>query len=100
MLARFVPVVRTFVPVVAGVSNMRYRTFVTFNVVGAFLWAIGVTLLGYYLGQVDSMEANLELAILTVVHLGASDRPRGVAVTAGGAPEAPAMQPEVDRTGA
>jgi membrane-associated protein len=67
VLARFVPIVRTFAPVVAGVSRMNYRTFVTFNVVGGFLWAIGVTLLGYFLGQVDVIEDNLELAILTVV---------------------------------
>ncbi|MGH9111403.1 MAG: VTT domain-containing protein [Acidimicrobiales bacterium] len=67
VLARFVPIVRTFAPVVAGVSRMNYRTFVTFNVVGGFLWAIGVTLLGYFLGQVDVIEENLELAILTIV---------------------------------
>jgi membrane-associated protein len=101
VLARFVPVVRTFVPVVAGVSNMQYRTFVTFNVVGGFLWAIGVTLLGYFLGQVDFIEENLELAILTIVaisvlpiarELWLSRRQRRA--------EAPATQPEVDRTGA
>jgi membrane-associated protein len=67
VLARFVPVVRTFTPVVAGVSRMNYRTFVTFNVVGAGLWAIGVTLLGYFLGQVEFVEQNLEVAILAVV---------------------------------
>jgi membrane-associated protein len=67
VLARFVPVVRTFAPIVAGVSRMNYRTFVTFNVIGGALWAVGVTLLGYFLGQVDFVEQNLELAILTVV---------------------------------
>jgi membrane-associated protein len=67
VLARFVPIVRTFTPIVAGVSNMRYRTFVVFNVVGGALWAIGVTLLGYFLGQVDVIEENLELAILCLV---------------------------------
>jgi membrane-associated protein len=101
VLARFVPVVRTFVPVVAGVSNMQYRTFVTFNVVGGFLWAIGVTLLGYFLGQVDFIEENLELAILTIVaisvlpiarELWLSRRQRRA--------EAPVVQPEADRTGA
>jgi membrane-associated protein len=101
VLARFVPVVRTFAPVVAGVSNMQYRTFVTFNLVGGFLWAIGVTLLGYFLGQVDFIEENLELAILTIVaisvlpiarELWLSRRQRRA--------QAPATQPEVDRTGA
>jgi membrane-associated protein len=67
VLARFVPVVRTFAPIVAGVGRMNYRTFVTFNLAGGFLWAIGVTLLGYYLGQIDVIEENLEIAILTVV---------------------------------
>ena len=67
VLARFVPIVRTFAPVVAGVSKMRYRTFVTYNVIGGFVWAFGVTLLGYFLGQVDVIEKNLELAIIVVV---------------------------------
>jgi membrane-associated protein len=67
VLARFVPIVRTFVPIVAGVSRMHYRTFVTFNVVGGLLWAVGVTLLGYFLGQIDVVAENLELAILSVV---------------------------------
>jgi membrane-associated protein len=67
VLARFVPVVRTFTPITAGVSRMDYRTFVTFNIVGATIWAFGVTLLGYFLGQVEVIEQNLEIAILVVV---------------------------------
>jgi membrane-associated protein len=67
VLARFVPIVRTFAPIVAGVSRMNYRTFVTFNVVGGFAWSIGITLLGYFLGQVEVIEQNLELAILSIV---------------------------------
>ena len=67
VLARFVPIVRTFTPVIAGVSKMKYRTFVTFNVVGGFLWAVGVTLLGFFLGQIDFVEQNLEVVILAVV---------------------------------
>lgn len=67
VLARFVPIVRTFTPITAGVSRMDYRTFVSFNVVGGTLWAFGVTLLGYFLGQVEVIEQNLELAILSVV---------------------------------
>ncbi|MET0902297.1 MAG: VTT domain-containing protein [Acidimicrobiales bacterium] len=67
VLARFVPIVRTFTPITAGVSGMEYRTFVRWNVIGGTLWAFGVTFLGYFLGQVDVIEQNLELAILTVV---------------------------------
>jgi len=67
VLARFVPVVRTFAPIVAGVSKMHYRTFVTFNIIGGAMWAVGVTLLGYFLGQIDVIEQNLEIAILAVV---------------------------------
>lgn len=67
VLARFVPIVRTFVPITAGVAHMEYRRFVTYNVLGGTLWAFGVTLLGYFLGQVDVIEQNLEIAILSVV---------------------------------
>jgi membrane-associated protein len=67
VLARFVPVVRTFAPVVAGVSQMRYRTFVIYNVVGGFIWAALVTTLGYYLGQFDWVKDNIEITIVAVV---------------------------------
>ena len=70
VLARFVPVVRTFAPIVAGVGKMRYRTFVTYNVVGALLWAVGITTLGYVLGdRVPWVEENLELAIFAIIGL-------------------------------
>jgi membrane-associated protein len=67
VLARFVPIVRTFAPIVAGVSRMKYRTFVTYNLVGGLMWAVGVTLLGFFLGQIDFIEKNLEVAILAIV---------------------------------
>ena len=67
VLARFVPIVRTFAPIVAGVSNMTYRTFVTFNVVGGLLWAVGVTLLGFFLGQVDIVKDHIEIALILIV---------------------------------
>ncbi len=72
VLARFVPVVRTFTPLVAGVGKMRYRTYLTYDIIGGTIWSLGVTLLGYYLGQVDLIANHLELAILAVVALSAS----------------------------
>ena len=67
VLARFVPIVRTFAPVIAGVSKMHYRTFVTYNVIGAVLWGAGVTLLGYLLGGIDVIAENVEPIILGIV---------------------------------
>jgi membrane-associated protein len=67
VLARFVPIVRTFTPIVAGAGHMRYRTFLTFNVIGGSLWACGVTLLGYFLGQVAFVRSNIELILIGIV---------------------------------
>ena len=67
VMARFVPIVRTFVPVLAGVGNMKHRTFITANAIGAVAWAGGVTVLGYFLGQVDAIKNNIELAAIAVV---------------------------------
>jgi membrane-associated protein len=69
ILARFVPFVRTYAPVVAGVGRMRYRTFVTYNVVGAFLWGVCVTLLGYFLGGFDVVKENIEAILVGIVAL-------------------------------
>jgi membrane-associated protein len=69
VLGRFVPGVRTFVPILAGVGTMRYRTFVTFNLIGALLWAVGVTILGYALGEsVPNIDRYL-LPIIAVIGL-------------------------------
>lgn len=67
VLARFVPIVRTFAPVVAGVARMPYRVFVTYNIVGAVLWAVGVTALGYWLGQFSFIRHNIELLLVGIV---------------------------------
>jgi membrane-associated protein len=67
VLARFVPVVRTFTPIVAGASRMPYRTFVWFNVLGGVLWGSGVTVLGYFLGQVAFVHDHIELILIGIV---------------------------------
>lgn len=66
-LARFVPIVRTFAPIVAGVGRMKYRTFVTYNVIGAFIWAVGITCLGHFLGNVEFIRNNIEYTIVAVI---------------------------------
>ncbi|MFF8844773.1 DedA family protein [Streptomyces sp. NPDC015127] len=67
VLARFVPIVRTFTPIIAGVSRMNYRSFVTFNIIGGVLWGAGVTLLGAALGKVDFVHKNIEAILILIV---------------------------------
>jgi membrane-associated protein len=69
VIARFVPIVRTLAPVMAGVSRMNYRTFVVFNVIGGVAWGVSITTLGYFLGQVEFVHDNLEPIILGIVAL-------------------------------
>jgi membrane-associated protein len=69
ILARFVPIVRTFTPIVAGASHMPYRTFVVYNVIGGVLWGTGVTVLGYFLGQIDFVRSNIEFILIGIVAL-------------------------------
>ena len=68
-LARFVPIVRTFAPIVAGVGQMRYRTFLTYNVLGALVWAVGITTLGHFLGNLEFVRTNIEYTIILIVVL-------------------------------
>ncbi|AYN40112.1 hypothetical protein D9753_15660 [Streptomyces dangxiongensis] len=67
VLARFVPIVRTFTPIIAGVSGMRYRSFLTFNVIGGLLWGAGVTLLGSWLGNIGVVKNNIEAILILIV---------------------------------
>ena len=67
LLARFVPVVRTFAPVLAGVGSMRRRTFLSYNVVGAFLWVLGLTMAGYVLG--NAIGTSIDRYVLPLIFL-------------------------------
>ncbi|MGX7823931.1 VTT domain-containing protein [Actinokineospora sp. 24-640] len=69
VLARFVPIVRTFITAIAGVGRMDKRTFFVYSAVGAVLWATGVTLLGAALGQIVFVRENLDLMIIGIVFL-------------------------------
>ena len=69
IIARFLPIFRAFVPVAAGVGRMPYRTFVMYNIIGAFLWGVGLTLLGYFLGQIAFVEKYAEFFIIAIVLL-------------------------------
>lgn len=68
--ARFIPIVRTFAPIVAGVGSMKYRSFVTYNLFGAFIWGVGMVLAGYFLGKIvpnaDKYVIWIVLAIITI----------------------------------
>ncbi|MFI9374941.1 DedA family protein [Streptomyces parvulus] len=67
VLARFVPIVRTFAPIVAGAGRMKYRTFLTYNVIGGVAWGTGVTLAGYWLGQIEFIRTNVEAILVLIV---------------------------------
>lgn len=70
IIARFLPVIRTFAPVLAGVGVMRYGTFLFYNIIGAILWAIGMPLLGYYLGStIPGVDRYLLPIILVIIIL-------------------------------
>jgi len=67
ILARFIPFIRTFAPFVAGVSNMRYKDFMVYNVTGAFVWVFSFILLGYFFGNLPSIKENIEYGIIGVI---------------------------------
>jgi membrane-associated protein len=68
-MGRFVPIVRTFITVMAGVGKMDARKFLSYSLLGGALWAAGVTLLGYWLGQFAFVRDNIELILVLVVLL-------------------------------
>ena len=69
IMARFVPIVRTFAPFVAGVGSMTYRMFISYSIAGAALWVVSITLLGYFTGNMDFVKHNFEKLIYLIVLL-------------------------------
>ncbi|GCB47129.1 DedA family protein [Streptomyces sp. NL15-2K] len=102
VLARFVPIVRTFAPIVAGAGRMKYRTFLTYNVIGGIAWGTGVTLAGYWLGQIEFIKTNVEAILILIVFVSVvpiiieylrerSKKKRAAAEAPAGRPQMPPM---------
>ena len=69
VIARFIPFIRTFAPFLAGVGKMRYRWFITYNVIGAALWILGFTLAGYFFGSIPIVQQNFNYIIYAIIAL-------------------------------
>jgi membrane-associated protein len=72
ILARFIPIVRTFAPIVAGIGNMKYKTFFAFNIIGALIWAVGIICLGYFFGSlIPDAERYVLITVLIIILISA-----------------------------
>lgn len=69
IIARFVPIVRTFAPFVAGIGQMKYSKFLRFNVIGGVVWVLGLTLTGYFFGNLPFVKKNFEIVIFGIIGL-------------------------------
>ncbi|WP_232661403.1 DedA family protein [Pseudonocardia sp. TRM90224] len=69
VLARFVPIVRTFITVMAGVGRMEPKRYLTYSLIGGVVWAAGVTILGFWLGQFEWVRSNIEMMLILIVAL-------------------------------
>ena len=67
IIARFVPIVRTFAPFVAGIGSMHYSTFIRYNVIGALVWVLSLTLAGYFFGNIPIVKENFETVIFGII---------------------------------
>ncbi|CAN5160049.1 DedA family protein [soil metagenome] len=66
VIAPFIGVVRTFTPLVAGIAGMRYRVFLIFNIIGSLAWGIGLTTVGYFLGNIEFVAQHLDLMVIGI----------------------------------
>ena len=70
VLAQFMPIIRTFAPVIAGVGGMEFRTFITFNILGAFIWVWSMVGIGYFLGSyIPGIDQHIEIVVVIVVFI-------------------------------
>lgn len=67
IMARFVPIVRTFTPFAAGIGKMKYRTFLIYDIIGGILWITSMTLAGYFLGEIEWVRENNEKVVLLII---------------------------------
>ena len=67
IFARFIPIVRTLAPFVAGIGKMQYKKFISFNAVGGVLWVLGVSALGYFFGNMPLVKKNFEIVIIAII---------------------------------
>lgn len=67
IMARFVPIVRTFAPFVAGIGEMNYAKFISYNIIGGAVWIVALSLLGYFFGQIPVVKSNFEKVILGII---------------------------------
>lgn len=69
IIARFIPIIRTFAPFIAGIGTMNYGKFLSYNIIGGFIWVVSLTLLGYFFGQMDIVKKNFELVVMGIIVL-------------------------------